>query len=67
MVPKLLSQDQKNHRIEVCQSLKERTQNDLGSVAYTRGVFGRYDTPLEPYHILYYYRNIGKSIIQYEI
>ena len=32
MVPKLLSQDQKNHRIEVCQSLKERTQNDLGFI-----------------------------------
>ncbi|KAF0740779.1 protein GVQW3-like [Aphis craccivora] len=32
MVPKLLSQDQKNHRIEVCQSLKERTQNDPGFI-----------------------------------
>jgi hypothetical protein len=36
-------------------------------MAYTRGVFGRYDTPLESYHILHYYRNIGKSIIQYDI
>ncbi|XP_026814323.1 protein GVQW3-like [Rhopalosiphum maidis] len=32
MVPKLLSQDQKNHRIEVCQSLKERIQNDPGFI-----------------------------------
>ncbi|CAI6344606.1 unnamed protein product [Macrosiphum euphorbiae] len=32
MVPKLLSQDQKNHRIEVCQNLKERTQNDPGFI-----------------------------------
>jgi len=32
MVPKLLSQVQKNHRIEVCQSLKERTQNDPGFI-----------------------------------
>ncbi|KAE9537933.1 hypothetical protein AGLY_005905 [Aphis glycines] len=32
MVPKLLSQDQKNHRIEVRQSLKERTQNDPGFI-----------------------------------
>jgi hypothetical protein len=37
------------------------------AVAYTGGVFGRYDIPLEPYHILHYYRNIGKSITQYEI
>lgn len=32
MVPKLLSRDQKNHRVEVCQSLKERTQNDPGFI-----------------------------------